>query len=601
MQTGLLLLPWPVSAQVKIGDFSTNLNGTFSSGYNTNYGNLAGSNHSWTVGGNANLSGSFYNPNFLSYNASLYLNQSRANSDFQSISNTSGVNVGANIFGGSRFPGSISYSKALDAEGSYDVPGIANYVTHGNSDTLGLGWNENLPGVPSLSAGFQLGSSRYSVYGTNTGGSDAFHALNLHSGYQLAGFNMGAYYSTGGSHARIPQVVAGLEGTETHSNSSGSGFNVGHRLPLQGSIAASWNRSDYDNQYLGTVTSGSIDMINTLAEVRPTSKLSLAVTANYSDNLSGQLIQAVVAAGGVAPGLNSNQSSNSLDLMANVNYVPMPHLQASAFAERRTQLFLEENYGVNSYGGSASYSRALLDGNFNASLNVAENTSDKTGENTLSFVTNEMYSSNLLGWHVSGMFSYSQNAQTLLVTYMNSSYSFSGNANRRWGRLNFSAGGGGSRTALTAQPGTASGSQSYNISFGYSPLLTATGSYSKASGQALATGSGLAPVPVPSPIVPSSLVSLYGGNSYSFALSSAPVRGLLLSASYAKSNSDTSSSGVVSTNGNDEINSFVQYQIRKLNFTSGYSRLGQGFSGSGTPPEVISSFYIGVSRWFNFF
>jgi hypothetical protein len=45
----------------------------------------------------------------------------------------------------------------------------------------------------------------------------------------------------------------------------------------------------------------------------------------------------------------------------------------------------------------------------------------------------------------------------------------------------------------------------------------------------------------------------------------------------------------------------MQYQFRKLNFDSGYSRLEQGFTGSGTGPEVVSSFYIGVSRWFNFF
>jgi hypothetical protein len=34
---------------------------------------------------------------------------------------------------------------------------------------------------------------------------------------------------------------------------------------------------------------------------------------------------------------------------------------------------------------------------------------------------------------------------------------------------------------------------------------------------------------------------------------------------------------------------------------SGYARLEQGFSGSGLPTEIISSYYMGVSRWFNFF
>jgi len=601
VQAVLLLLAWPVAAQVKIGDFSTNLNGTVSKGYTADFGNLTSSDHNWAVGGVANLSGSFYNPNFLSYNASIYLNQSRANSNFQSISNASGVNVDSTLFGGSHFPGSISYSKAYNAEGNYAVPGLANYVTHGNSDTLGINWSENLPDAPSFSAGFQLGSSRYSVYGTNDNGNNFFHSLNLHSAYALAGFNMGAYFSSGGGHSQIPQVVTGQQTTETHSDATSYGFNISHLLPLKGSASASINRSDFNNNYLGSSNSGTIDTINSMAAVHPTGKLSLTASANYSDNLSGQLIQTIAAGGGVVSGLNSNQSSNSLDLMGIATYTLLTNLQTSAYVERRTQLFLGENYGVTSYGGNATYSHILFDGNFNASLNAAENSPDQTGEDTLSFSTNENYSSQILGWRVTGSFGYAQNVQTLLVTYMNSFYNYSGNANRRWGRFNMSLGAGASRTALTQQAGTASSSQVYYASVGYTPLLTATGSYTKASGQALATGSGLIPVPVPSPVLPSSEVSLYGGDGYSFALSSTPVKNLILSASYAKSISNTTNAGVASNNEYDQYNSLIQYQVRKLSFNSGYSRLQQGFSGSGSPPEIVSSFYIGVSRWFNFF
>jgi hypothetical protein len=136
---------------------------------------------------------------------------------------------------------------------------------------------------------------------------------------------------------------------------------------------------------------------------------------------------------------------------------------------------------------------------------------------------------------------------------------------------------------------------------GYGSYISATGSYSKASGQALATGSGLVPVPIPSPIVPSSLVSLFGGTSYSFGLTSAPAKKLLLTAAYAKSSSNTSSGGIFSANEDNQFNAIVQYQVRKLGFTSGFARLEQGFSQSGSVPEVVSSYYIGVSRWFNFF
>ena len=202
-QAGLLLLALPVSSQVKLGELSTNLNGTLATGYAANYGNFTSSNHSWTVGGAATFSGSFYNPNFLSFNVGLYLNQSRANSNFQSISDASGIDVTSTIFGGSHFPGSVSYSKAYNSEGNYAVPGLANYVTHGNSDNFSVTWSENLPGKPSLSAGYQFGNSRYSVYGTNDQGTNAFHSFNLHSSYNLAGFNMGAFYLTGGGRSLI--------------------------------------------------------------------------------------------------------------------------------------------------------------------------------------------------------------------------------------------------------------------------------------------------------------------------------------------------------------------------------------------------------------
>lgn len=601
VQAGLLMLAIPADAQLRTGELTSSLSGTISPGYTADYGNMTPSDHSWEIGGVFNYSGSFYSPSFLSFDASYYLNQSRANSNFQSISNASGVDLSANIFGGSRFPGSVSYSKAYNSEGNYAVPGLANFVTHGNSDSFAINWGVNLPDAPTFSAGFQMGSSKYSVYGTNDEGKNAFHSVNLHSGYTWEGFNMGAYFTSGRSHAQIPQVLVGATTTQTQSDSKSYGFNVMHSLPMQGSVSTSINRSDWNSAYLGTSTNGAIDIINTMVALHPTGKLSLSGTASYSDNLSGQLIESVVNAGSVVEGFNSNQSSNSLDLMAVLSYTPILSIQVSGYAERRTQLFLGTNYGVNSVGGSASYARKLPVGNFSASLSATENTADKTDEQTLGFSTNENYSSEFRGWQVNAAFGYSQNVETLLVTYMNSFYNYSGSARRRWGKFNVSAGMGGARTALTDQPGTSNSSQSFAASMGYSRWITANGSYSKASGQALITGTGLVPVPVPSPTLPDNLVSLFGGDSYSFAVSSSPAKGLVITGAYEKSLSSTSSDSLTSANNNNEFNTLIQYQVRKLNFNSGFARLEQGFSGSGTPPQIISSFYVGVSRWFKFF
>jgi len=596
---GFLLSALPVAAQVRFGETSTSGTGTLSSGYTATYGNMTESSHGWTVGGAANLTGSFHSPNFLSYNFSPYLNQSRANSNFQSISDASGLNMSVGLFSGSKFPGSITWSKAYNSDGNYAVPGLADYVTHGNSDTFGINWSENLPDAPSFSADFQSGSSQYSVYGATDVGENSFHSLNLHSGYRWAGFNMGAYYATGTAHSLIPPVVAGGN-VQIDTDNTAYGYNLSHVLPLSGAFSSGINRSTYNSDYLGTSSTGAIDTANATASVHPTELLTITASANYSDNLTGQIIQSVIAAGGVVAGLNSNQSSNSLDLMAVATYTVLSNLQTSAFFERRTQSYLGTDYGVKSYGGSAVYTHRLLSGTINSSVSVTANSSDQNGNDTIGFSATENYSSRILGWRVNESFNYAQNAQTLLVTYMNSYYNYSANISRNWRMFNVSAGGGGARTALTDQAGTSNSSETYNGSFGYGAYFTATGSYSKSDGQALLTGTGLVGVPVPSPILPSSLVSLFGGKSYSGGVSSTPKKNFVIAATYGKSTSNTISNGITSQNENSQYNALIQYQVRKLNFISGYARLEQGFSSTGTPPEVISSYYMGISRWFNF-
>ena len=68
-----------------------------------------------------------------------------------------------------------------------------------------------------------------------------------------------------------------------------------------------------------------------------------------------------------------------MSLMAVAAYNPAPNVQTTAYVERRTQSFLGQDYGVNSFGGTVIYQHKLLDGYFNSALNVTENTSDNSG------------------------------------------------------------------------------------------------------------------------------------------------------------------------------------------------------------------------------
>jgi hypothetical protein len=598
---GLLLLALPAAGQLTLGDnVSMNMNGTLSAGYNGDYGNLISSDHSLAFGGAATVSGFYYNPNFVSFTVSPFMNQARDNSAYQSISNASGVNFNSSIFSGSHFPGSISYAKAYNSEGNFAIPGVANYTTHGNSDTFGLSWAELVPGLPSLTANFQMGSSQYSIYGSNDSGSTNSRSFGLRSGYMLAGFNLSAYFQNGTSHSDIPQVLQGSAAETSSSNNNAFGFTVGHQLPFHGGFSAQYNRSDVDSNYAGYSYNGTIDTYTATAAFQPTNKFHVSVSTDYSDNLTGTLYQAIVGGGGVAEPANLGQSSHSFDLLANASYAILPNMQALAMAEHREQYFLGEGFGANSYGGGITYGRVLFGGNLNSAVSLTDNTLSNSNLNTLGFSGTVNYNRRFDGWALGGSFDYAQNVQTLLVTYTNSTYGYSGNIRRRWGKLGWSAGAGVNKTGLTEQQGVSNSSESFNSSISYSRWIRVTGSYGKSSGNAIETGAGLAPAPLP-PIVSSNDLILFGGKSYSFGLSSNPMRRLTIGASFAQANSNTSLAGTASSNNTRMINTLFQYQFRKMYLTGGYSNLVQGFSTSGTAPENVSSFYIGVTRWFNFF
>ncbi len=599
----VLVLALPAAGQLEVGkNLSMDLNGSLGVGYSDDYANLFSSSHSLVGSGSGTLSGSYYNPNFLSFNVSPYYGQSRANSNYQSVFDSSGVNASTSIFSGSHFPGSISYAKSYNSEGNFGVPGVADYTTRGNNDTLGISWSETLPDKPTLTATFQRGSSDYSVFGADQNGSSTFDSLTLHSGYLIDHFGLGAFYDRGGSQSLIPQLLESGEQPETvHASNSGYGFNVTHPLPLRGGASAAFTHSEFDTNLEGSSVNGDVDLIMLNAGIQPTNKLHLTVGANYSDSLSGQLYESIVQAGGIAPAQDLNQGSHSLDMIGTAGYAITKGLQSEVDVERREQRFLGESYGSNGYSGSLFYTTGFLGGNYNAAVMVRDTTLDSTSQNSLGFSVNTNYTRRINDWVVSGAFGYAQNVQTLLITYMSSFYNYSGNIRHRWGLFTWSAGAGAGRTGLTEQGATQNTNQSYTTSFGYSHFITLTGTYSKSSGNGIETASGIVQNPVLVPVLTPGSAILFAGNTYSVGLGSNPAKKFTIGASYARANNNNLFDSVASTSSTIQYNAILQYQFRKVYMTGGYTRLQQGFSTSTTGPAVVSSFYVGVSRWFNFF
>jgi hypothetical protein len=621
---GILLVALPLAAQVTIGDnLSLGLNGTVSANYAGSYGNEIDSSHGLGFGGTAALSGFYYNPNFISFNVDPYYNQSRSNSNFGSVTDASGVTLSSAIFSGSHFPGSVNYTKAYNTTGNYGVPGITGLNTNGDSQSFGVNWSALFPDWPTLNAGYQQGSENYSLYGTDQNGNSNFHSIYLNSNYTIRGFNLGAGFADGSSRGLIPGVL--VDGNETNSNSDTKSLtaSLGHALPWHGSFASSFNRTDLNSDYLGYSFNGTIDRLSANAGVHPTQKLSFSLGADYTDNLSGSLYQAIIPtpSGQSSQGLSSsgssttsgssgsggagfdgtqlNVASHAWDFLFNSAYAFTPNFQATGEVERREQTYLDASYGSTVYGGGVSYTRAIMGGYMGANVNVFDSTIDGQSSNQLGFNTNLNYNRQIGAWQVGGYFNYAQNVQTLLVTYQQSFYYYSGSVARRFGRLFWNANASAGRTGLSAVPGSSSGSESFGTSIG-SNRLSLTANYSKTNGNALAGGNGLVPTPLP-PIIPPSLLLLYGGQSYGVTLSASPIRHMSAALSYVNARSDIDNQGIASWNRLEEKNAYVNYQFRQIGIQGGYTQFTQGFSASGKPPASFSSFSIGIYRWFNFF
>jgi len=590
-------------AQVQAGLFNMNLSGTATGGYAADYGNLTPSDHTFTAAGDAILSGIFYDPNFLSFKVQPFYNESRANSDFQSITSASGVTASSSIFGGSQFPGSISYSQTFNGTGNFGIPDVTNYTSHGDSRTFSVGWSELVPHLPTLSVGYQQGANDYSLYGTNEDTSSSFQSATANSTYQLAGFmlNGGYHYTT--THLDVPQLFSG-EQQPSLSNSSGDSisFGIGHRLPFNGGFAASANRSDISEDSTAGPYSATLDTVSAGAGFNPIPRLNIGANAEYTDNLTGTIYQSILAAGGIVGEDTTNYATHALDVTGFANYlVPALHMTFSATDEHRDQVFDGTSLQSDSYTGTASYANNIWKGFFTAVAAVTRTDVSPSEGVRLGVLGSASYSREVGRWKITGQGSYATDQETVLIGYTTSSYGFSGNLSRKIGRRShWSASAGGARSGLSDEPSAATFSQYYSTSLSLK-RVSASASYAKSSGNGILTAAGVTATPVPLPVVTPGAVILYGGHSYSFSLGATPVRGLTISASYARALSDTSTGGAGSSNTNEQAFGQIQYLVRKVYFQAGYLKFTQGFSAIGGPSARTSSVFVGLSRWFNFF
>jgi hypothetical protein len=575
------------------------LDGSISAGYTGTTTNEGPNSNGLGYGGAGDFNGSFHSPQFLSFDVAPFFNQSRANSNYQSITDASGVTASANIFSGSQFPGYVNFSKIFNTESTYSLPGIANYATNGSTETFGVGWSANLKNLPSLTVGYQQGSSDYSLYGIQQDSLSDFHTVFGNVNYTVDGFHLsgGIHYSN--VNSLLPELVSGGTPEKASSDSTTYTLNMTRNVPLDGSTWVNFTRASAGYDSLGLSSTESTDVVTAGVALKPTAKLTTQVIGDYNDNLAGTIFQQVTSSGAIAPLSLTQAPSHSWDLTGSAQYSITQSLYVAGTISHQQQLFLGESFASTAYSGSVNYGHSLLGGQFTAGVNVSHSSYANNQGSLLGLLSNVIYIRRIGAWSVSGSFTYSQNVQSILIAYTTSGYSYSGSANRRIGRLTWTGGASGSKTLVTQALAPAYFTQSYTTGLSGRWLGVGAG-YSKSSGSGLVTPAGI--VTPPSGIPPSLLTTvLYGGRSYSASVGSTPRRGLNITGTFVDSQSNTANGTLSSNNHTQQAYAYLTYRFRKVYFNAGYDRLLQGFSASTLPPSLVSTYYVGISRWFKAF
>lgn len=602
-----LLMVLPAAAQLEVGDnWSMSLSGDVGYNYRGNL-NQGTSGHSMGFNGDANLNGSYYNPNFLNFNVQPYYGRTQSNSVYGALTDSTGVNANVNLFGGSHFPGSFSYSKGLNSTGEFGIPGSQiGLATHGNYQGLALSWSELLPNMPTLTASYAINDGTSSIFGADGQNTQNDRTLTLLSTYNVAGFRLSGGYTHRNVDSNFTELLGGTTApVVTNAGNDSYQFSGMHSFPLQGSYSFSWNRSTYGYDYhdsYRSMSSGKSDTVNGNLVFRPASKLSVSLNSSFNNSLLGDVPQILLSTGQVVNTIDLGSFRNLL-LGASASYQVLSNLDLQGIVNHERQSFMGQTYEATQFGGSANYNlQHRLLGSLSFSVGAFD-TANQEGNSALGFVGNLNFARKFSGWEVDANASYSQNVQTMILLYTTSSVGYVGNIRRRLGnRIFWMAGYGGSHSALTAQAGSSSRADRWSSTFTYHNY-SVNGFYSKSDGAAAFTPTGLVPIPnglPPSLFAPGSIIE-YGSRAWGVNASTVVMRRLTLSAGYANGSGSTIDPLLSTFSSNQLYNVIFQYRLRKIFVNGGYTQLHQDVGTVGSVPVNVTTYYIGISRWFNFF
>ncbi len=581
-------------AQVTVGDdLKFQANGSLGYNYSGSFGNQDLSGHGQGLVAEMDAAGYYFHPNFLSFQLRPYYNRNQTNSTSQVINNSSGIGASVGLFAGSRFPGSISYGKDFSSNSQFQLAGIPTVSTNGSGQNFGINWSTLVPNLPQVTANFSSASSNSSFldFGDTKSSSKIF---NINSTYLLEGFNLQAGLSRYSGSFETP---AYLIYQSRSADSSGTTYNAsaGHALPLRGSFGLSWSHSNMDS---GIGTEYGTTTYNATNSFAPFRNFSIYQNASYLTNLYGSLLQSIN--GAVTSETQFDSHSKGFFYNTGASYYLGKGISVGGYYNHRYQNLDGAHYTDSQYGGNINFNHASRFFGF-LSLSVgASDTANAIGNNGAGL--NAVVSANKRfgRWETSADFTYAQNVMTIGSVTTTSNYSYGADVRRKVNR-EFAFGGSyrASRSGLVVVDGNGNTANSFSgilqwrkYNFG--------GSYSKSDGTAILNNSGtLTPTPE-GPIITKDLL-LFNARSYTATASATLFRRLSLGGGYSRFNSGTLSQLTgVNTDG-DRFSATMRYGLRKFQVNGGFSHTTLSVSTIPGGPRDISSYYFGISRWFNIF
>ncbi len=591
----LVLCSAVATAQVTVGDnLNMNLKGELGYGYSANYGNLLNSSsHDHGINGTGDLNGYYFNPNFISFNVRPYYDRNQSNTEAQNILGSSGVSTMANFFGGSHFPGSISFGKDFSANSEFLFAGIPTVETDSSSQSMAISWSELLPEWPSLTATYSLASSTSTLDGLDSHNKSKI--LNLTSGYQLGGWGLHANFNHNTSDFSAPGFIVAEPITGSGSGIS-YGVAAGHALPLKGSFGVAWSRSKYEGSGGTDWSSNYFTVSNT---IMPWTRLTLFQNANYTTSLVALLNQTVLNGATTTAPLNESDAQGfSYNAGGSVN---VGHgLTVGGQYTYRVQWLLGREFQDSLWGANANYNYVnRLFGMLYFGVGVVNTTSEfgnyGTGVNATVGMTRRFGA-----WETAGDFNYFQNVQTLGTTQLTSSYMYGGSIKKKVSNdLRVMLGFRGAHSGMVTVDGSGNRAESGSGMLHWRRYDFGA-SYSQSNGTAVFTSAGvLVPTPIGSLLTDQFI--LFNGRSWSAYASTLFFRHLSLTGGYSQFRSETSRLNEGLLDRGNRYNFRSEYRLRKFTFIGGYNRAWQDVSALPVGPRVVNSYYMSVLRWFNVF